>query len=552
MLAHRGQPAGKSGVLATSSSISAVIVPHHDVVKEQRAVLFQQIKALVNPPTIILVSPNHYEVGHANIQTTAQTWRVTAGEIKPNTAVITRLIGQVAGDEPGSFANEHGIKLILGNLKETFPGATIVPLILKRGTSMAKVMALHDALKVHCAGCLMVSSVDFSHYQPALLADLHDDLTLRALQGLDAETLMAKAEVDSPAALALATKWAASHQTPKFHLAGHTNSGVLAGSPDIETTSHVFGWYETGEPIEPEKSVSFTIGGDMMFGRYIAHKFLPKLTTSVELLGERLFWGTDAGIVNLEGPISDQPVPDDIRPNNLIFNFPPQAIPALKFMKVNAASQANNHSANAGSKGLETTRALLAQAGIQPCGGPDDGGISRVAKFVGQGLTLYVIGVHTLSSEPDLGPLIREIKQDATSRVIIFPHWGSEYVLNDHTGRQAAEARAWIDAGADLVIGAHPHVIEDMEVYRGKPIIYSVGNLLFDQAFSQATQQGLIISGKFTTSGLTLFALPIQSRDYRPVVMRGQPKQTIISKLYQPVQTFLHQSISGAKLFFPN
>lgn len=531
--------------------ISGITIPHHDLVKPQReAFLAKVAKSMAQPKTIILISPNHYEVGIGSIQTSRQTWHVNEGDIKPNTDVIDALKGN-ATEEPGSFINEHGIKLVLGDLKHYFPKATIVPIIMKRNVTMVQINTLNKVLYDKCADCLMVDSVDFSHYQPALLANLHDDLALRALQNIDGASLLKNSEVDSPAALALLAKWADLHHTEEFHLDNHTNSGILSNSPDEESTSHVFGWYQTGKVVTPSDSVSFIIGGDMMFGRSIAHTFLANgLQTSLDQLGERVFWGTDAGIVNLEGPVSDQPVLDDTRPNNLTFNFPPETIQALKFIKINAASQANNHSGNAGQLGLATTRSLLKAADIQPIGGPNDGDVNLTASFTGQRLKLYVIGVLELTSQPDLTGLIQTLKKDPNNRVMIFPHWGAEY-LQGHTDLQTQQAHAWIDAGADVVIGSHPHVIEDAELYKGHPIIYSLGNLLFDQTFSSATQQGLLIAGKFEDDGLCLFGLPTQSKNYKPALMTGSGKTAILDQLYKPFKNNTQTTSAGSILYFP-
>ncbi len=537
--------------IATTKQISGMVVPHHDLVKVERGKLFDKVTPLIpQPKTVILISPNHYESGKQLVQTTSQSWNIDQGTIEPNKTVIDKLVANGVGNEPDSFANEHGIRLILSDLKDHFPNATIVPLIFKLSTPLDQIQSVEKVLASDCADCFMVASVDFSHYQPAILAQVHDQLTERALKNLDATTLLKKAEVDSPAALTLLTEWANDHDTKKFALDNHTNSGVLLKDPDAETTTHFFGWYESGEKAVPDNSVTFLIGGDMMFGRSIAHRFLSDgLWKSVDQLGERLFWGTDAGIVNLEGPVSDVAVPDDVRPNNLVFNFPPETIKALQYLRINAASQANNHSANQGKTGLETTRRLLKDASITPIGGPGDADVDKVASFEGQNLTLQVIGAHTLSSVPDLKPLIQKLKADPKNRVLIFPHWGVEYQYK-HSAGQEKQAHDWIDAGADVVIGAHPHIIEDSELYKGKPIIYSMGNLLFDQDFSKETQQGLLLSGTFTDSGLDLFALPIQDKNYKPALMKGDDKKSILDRLYAPFTAQKQSTPAGDLLHF--
>ncbi len=539
--------------VGSGAAISGLVLPHHDLVKAQRQALLQAVRAKgAKADTVILVSPNHYESGQGVVQTSQQVWSLTDRTVQPNDQVIRALLeSKKASLEPDSFANEHGIKLVLSDIFSVFPKAEIVPLIIKQSATQEDMTALTQVLMKDCNGCLFIASVDFSHYQPALLASLHDDLTLRGLVSQDLG-ILGKAETDSPGALILLAQWAKMHNTDHFVAQNHTNSGELTKDTDIETTTHIFGWYEAGAPVPAEKSVTFLIGGDMMFGRSIAHTFLKTgLWHSVDQLGERLFWGTDAAIVNLEGPVSDVSVPDDTRSNNLVFNFPPETIGALKYMHVNAASQANNHSANAGVKGLETTRRLLKEAAIQSFGGPGDNGINEVATFTGEGITLKVIGVHTLASQPDLAPLIQKLKEDSTAKVLIFPHWGAEY-QPQHGASQEKLAHAWIDAGADIVIGAHPHVIQDSELYKGKPIFYSLGNLLFDQDFSKETQQGLLIAGKWTEKGLSVFALPVQDKKYKPSLMKGDAKAQLLRGLYEPFEANKQDTPGGAVLFFPS
>ncbi|MFA6521905.1 MAG: CapA family protein, partial [Candidatus Gracilibacteria bacterium] len=90
--------------------------------------------------------------------------------------------------------------------------------------------------------------------------------------------------------------------------------------------------------------------------------------------------------------------------------------------------------------------------------------------------------------------VVAEIKKvrPESDFIVILPHWGVEYARKPTVG-QIKEARMFIDAGADLIIGTHPHVIETIEEYKGKYIFYSLGNFIFDQYFSVDTMQGLAV-----------------------------------------------------------
>jgi poly-gamma-glutamate synthesis protein (capsule biosynthesis protein) len=88
---------------------------------------------------------------------------------------------------------------------------------------------------------------------------------------------------------------------------------------------------------------------------------------------------------------------------------------------------------------------------------------------------------------------IEEIKNiRAQVDIVVFcPHWGTEFKIGDPGQKIRAEAYKLIDAGADLIVGGHPHVVQDSETYKGKKIYYSLGNFIFDQYFQKETMEGL-------------------------------------------------------------
>ncbi|MBI4599716.1 AmmeMemoRadiSam system protein B [Candidatus Uhrbacteria bacterium] len=538
--------------------ISGIVVPHHEIVGATRTEMFRTIGAryenVGKPETIVLIGPNHFERGIANIQTTRRSWNTSVGILEPDVGVIDALASnKTVREEPKSFNGEHSIYLIVRDIKQTFPDARIVPIIVKMETPQEEVTALADALNGHCPACLVVASVDFSHYQPAALADLHDRLTLRALVSRDSPLLMRKAEVDAPAVLSFLATWAVRHDTKRFVVFDHTNSGVIIGNSDAESTSHMFGWYEEGEPAAPEPSVSFAFAGDIILGRAVGYWYeQDSFRRLFSDFGNRVFWGVDAPVANLEGPISDMPLRSNPKANNVSFNFSPQGISALRYLKLGAVSLANNHTLNQGANGLLTTRTLLRKQSICPIGDPREVKEQIVCEFQGQNLKLSIIGVNVLS-HPKQRPIIdaiRELKKNDASRVIVFPHWGVEYQPK-HSPEQEQLAKQWIDAGADAVIGAHPHVIQDIGVYQGKPIVYSLGNFVFDQTFSKETQQGLIVAGEFTDKGLSLVLLGHESVRAKPRLLRGKDKKKIIDTITSGVAPYRQNTPFGTAFHFP-
>ncbi len=105
-----------------------------------------------------------------------------------------------------------------------------------------------------------------------------------------------------------------------------------------------------------------------------------------------------------------------------------------------------------------------------------------------------------LASDPNFESIINKANNECEVLIISF-HWGEEYKTT-HNARQETLAHKAIDAGADLIIGHHPHVIQDIETYNGKPIVYSLGNFIFDQSFSRNTMKGMLFSTTYENGEL--------------------------------------------------
>ncbi len=542
-----------------SVGISGIVIPHHDIVKIKRQEFLAHVRdaffAQSEPPTVIIVSPNHFSAGKAAIQTTTKTWMLAKGTMEPDKITVEALLrDHIADDQPKDVTDDHGIRYVLADIHAVFPHAQIVPIIVRQDAPQTTIDSLDISLNTTCPSCLMIASVDFSHYQPAALSDIHDTVSVRALENVDGDTLLNKTEVDSPQALYLLSRWATLHNTKHFNLYGHTNSGVLLNNPDIETTTHVFGWYETGKPTVPDNSVTFTVAGDIMLARGVATKFGSNYQSLFAELGDRVFWGVDAPFANLEGAITDQTSISKKVASDLTFIFPKQALAALKYLHLRAVSLANNHALNDEQKGLELSRQVLRNANVMSFGDPRATKDIKIVHVDGQGYHLYLIGVLAINEstflQKDLIDQIKTIKKDPTNKVLIYPHWGIEYALK-HSPLQESLAHSWIDAGADAIIGTHPHVVQDMEAYHGRPIIYSLGNFIFDQVTPATTQYGLIVSGKFTDTGLDLVPSPIGFHAMKPFLMRGIEKQTHLNALFSSVDKYKKDTPFSTILNFP-
>ena len=115
-----------------------------------------------------------------------------------------------------------------------------------------------------------------------------------------------------------------------------------------------------------------------------------------------------------------------------------------------------------------------------------------------------------------------------TDYVVVMPHWGVEY-SRERTLTQQKLAHAWIDVGADLVVGSHPHVVEPIEVYKGRAIFYSLGNFVFDQGFSKQTQEGLGVGVSFKTDGVAFSLLPTEQHDIQVSLSASSARATMFA-----------------------
>jgi len=216
---------------------------------------------------------------------------------------------------------------------------------------------------------------------------------------------------------------------------------------------------------------------------------------------------------NLEGPATNQgayysPVKE------IDFAFKPDNVGALKNYGFNFFGLANNHFYDQGERGIKESRENLSKLGFEFAGvkegALDDGSVVFLEKnglkigFLSLSLTYAKVNEQTLKN------LIKKAKAES-DWLLVSVHWGQEY---QHQANQEQQRLAYlmIDEGADLVVGHHPHVIQNMESYKGRLIFYSLGNFLFDQYFSADTQEGLALSLVFSPSRLDGHLVALKSK----------------------------------------
>ncbi len=253
----------------------------------------------------------------------------------------------------------------------------------------------------------------------------------------------------------------------------------------------------TGYSIKESDYVRILFVGDLMFDRGIRY-YAEKNGGNDFIFSEisPLLLGQSIVVANLEGPITDnKSISAGTKAgskNNYFFTFDPSVAKTLFSKNIRIVDLGNNHILNFGQTGVNSTKKYLSESLVDYFGAPGGGKTTR--KNI-NGLNVAFISYNEfLNSDvtSEQGTVIKKIEElkGGADVVVVFCHWGTEY-KSAPTDDQNKLAHQFIDAGADLIIGTHPHVIEPMEEYKGKRIYYSLGNFIFDQYFNEDVRNGL-------------------------------------------------------------
>lgn len=257
--------------------------------------------------------------------------------------------------------------------------------------------------------------------------------------------------------------------------------------------------------IVPPPHVSIVFGGDMMFDRTIRTAMREHGDDHIFSCITATLKKADLVVANLEGPITNhESVSEGSIPageNNYTFTFPPSTAPLLKRHNISLVNLGNNHMLNFSREGLLQTKEYLTEAHVRYFGDPDSGEAERVARIRIYGVPFSFVNWSDWTSDKTDHTVQQVQKEAELGRVVVvYTHWGEEYV--PATKRMKTLAHQFVDAGASIVIGSHPHVVQEHEVYEGKHIYYSLGNFVFDQYFADAVMNGLLLDVEFERTGV--------------------------------------------------
>lgn len=250
---------------------------------------------------------------------------------------------------------------------------------------------------------------------------------------------------------------------------------------------------------------------------------------------------------NLENPITRRGTPAEDK--QYVFQADPESLPALREAGFDVVGLANNHTLDMGVVGLMDTMEHLDAASIPHVGaGADDTAAFTPVILESRGIKVAYLSLSRVLPVTDWKAernragvaetydptravaAIQSAKQEA-DLVMVMVHWGKERV--DHPlDYQREMARQYIDAGADLVIGSHPHVLQGFEQYNGKWIAYSLGNFIFNMTATPATADTGVLNARCTRSGDCKLKLhPMRQYQSQPTPLSGTEATELLQRI---------------------
>lgn len=285
--------------------------------------------------------------------------------------------------------------------------------------------------------------------------------------------------------------------------------------------------------LDKEKTVTILATGDVLLARKVNYTMV---------MQNNFFWpfektahmliDADLTVINLETPFIFGCQPTQ---TGMIFCGDPRAASGLQKAGVDIVGLSNNHMLNYGPEGAVETMHVLDNAGILP--------VYNLPEFIERKNVRFAFLSYTdVGKALDTDTVAEEIADAGSDSdvVIVLIHWGEEYVTQP-TQRQRKVSHVMVDAGADLVIGNHPHWIQPAELYNGALIVYSHGNFIFDQEWSEETKTGIVgvyifFDGKLKDAEF----IPVRIENYgQPYILEGAKRRMVLEAMKEASSFFI-------------
>jgi len=300
------------------------------------------------------------------------------------------------------------------------------------------------------------------------------------------------------------------------------------------------------EFIKPKPEVTLMAVGDIMLSRSVEQLMVKKNDFTLPFVKlANVTKGVDIAFGNLETTVI---AGRKISTGEFEFRTDPKSLEGLKLAGFDLVSLANNHTYNFGAKGLDSTFVELQKADIKYVGAGEGSAEAAAPVIIERGGMMFGFlsyvypqpqSSRATADRPglnfmDLDQLKNDVNilKDQVDWVVVTMHSGTEYKFKPNQ-EQINFAHAAIDAGASVVIGHHPHVVQTFEKYKDGYIFYSLGNFVFDQMWSEETKQGLMAKIVFNSDQIqSIQAIPIIiNQEYQPDIATAPTDEKIVSRL---------------------
>ena len=423
------------GILEISRSVSGVLVaasiPDETKGDVQVALLpsmsslsdWQQLRAVANPSTIVLITPEKSDVYGSLLKTTMARWDTPAGQVFGVEKLVNYLDTlKIATNDPNAFLKETSVANQMPYLASLFPGVPVLPIIVSPLAGEIQAQELSRSL-----------SVMFP----------------------EGATIVMAGEGGN-----------------EFFGSAFSSVSSLFGCA-VETVGNL----EFCRP-QTEIPVEIAIVGDIMLSRAVGNKLLRVDPNVAFNAADRVLDDADLTFGNLESVLSNLPTGCG---GAICFKADQRHIVGLLKMDFTQMSVVNNHLSDYGETSWQDSYDFLTMQGIDPVGGYRNDAETVFTEVNEQKVAFLAFEQHLRPRSTE--EILEQVRaaDEAADHVLVSFHWGPEY---QHTPRphEISLAHEVIDAGADIIIGHHPHVLQTIETYNDGLILYSMGNFVFDQS----------------------------------------------------------------------
>lgn len=545
------------------SGLKGGIVPHHLLAGTMIASFWKTV-SVEEYDLIVLIGPDHFRKGRTAVTTITSGFSTIYGDVCAESKLANALIRQnLASEALDVMQTDHTISSHIPFIRYYLPDTPVLPLLVRGDCSTGQIRALAEKLldATEDIRVLYVASMDFSHYLPLEEANLKDEYTEKVLADFDEEKVseMTNDHLDSrPSALFMMNTMKA-FSAKHLKKWDHSNSDIISKTETGYTTSYfVFGFFpQPQQEGESPVTTSIIATGDIMLGRGVEKALKAQQAGFAYpfLKVKEIFAGSDIVFGNLEHPLTRREKSLN-RSSKIVLKADPDAVSGLTYAGFNLLGLANNHVMDYYGEGLMDTVEALDAAGILYAGAGknlqearkpaivEKNGVkvgflaySEMAYMVYEGNPPLKFAAE--AGQAGVAPLtpqfieedIQALRSEA-DLIVISLHWGIEDSY-EITEQQIQLAHKLCDQGADMILGHHPHRFQGIEIYNGKPIVYSLGNLIFDQA--EQNQESFVLQLDYEGTELSeIKAIPVKTVNHCQIVLQsGQEAEKMLQRQKQ-------------------